>query len=121
MDLMNRVFKPYLDIEGIKVDTHKIEAVQNCPRPTSPTDIRSFLGLAGYYRRLVEGFSSISIPLPKLTHKPVKFQWSEVCEKSFQELKKRLTTASVLTLLEGTQGIVVNCNASRVGLGCLLM
>ncbi|KAH0780669.1 hypothetical protein KY290_000267 [Solanum tuberosum] len=148
MDLMNRVFKPYLDMfvivfiydiliysrneedhashirivlqtlkdrelyakfskcefwlepvaflghsvsgEGIKVDTQKIEAVHNCPRPTSPIDIKSFLGLAGYYR-------------------------------SFQELKKWLTTALVLTLPEGTQGFVVYCDASRVGLGCVLM
>ncbi|KAH0682820.1 hypothetical protein KY285_022215 [Solanum tuberosum] len=74
MDLMNRVFKPYLvchivSREGIKVDTQKIVAVKNWPRPTSPTDIRSFLGLAGYYRRFVEGFSSISSSLIKLTQK----------------------------------------------------
>ncbi|KAH0679995.1 hypothetical protein KY290_022105 [Solanum tuberosum] len=107
--------------DGIRVDTQKIEAVQNWPRPTSPTDIRSFLGLAGYYRRFVEGFSSISSLLTKLTQKTVKFQWSEACEKSFQELKKRLTNALVLTLPEGTQGFVVYCDASRVGLGCVLM
>ena len=106
--------------DGIKVDTRKMEAVQNWPRPTSPTDIRNFLGLAGYYRRFVEGFSSISSPLMKLTQKTVKFQWSEACEKRFQELKKRLTTAPVLTLPEGTQGFVVYCDASRVGLGCVL-
>ncbi|KAH0644637.1 hypothetical protein KY284_032521 [Solanum tuberosum] len=89
-----------LSSDGIRVDTKKIEAMQNWPRPTSPTDIRSFLGLAGYYRRFVEGFSSISSPLTKLTQKEVKFQWFEACEKSFQELKKRLTTAPVLTLLK---------------------
>ncbi|KAH0761202.1 hypothetical protein KY290_017275 [Solanum tuberosum] len=86
--------------DGIRVDTQKIEAVQNWPRPTSPIDIRSFLGLAGYYRRFVEGFSSISSPLTKLTQKTVKFQWSKACEKIFQELKKWLTTAPVLTLPE---------------------
>ncbi|KAH0650238.1 hypothetical protein KY284_030150 [Solanum tuberosum] len=107
--------------DGIKVDTRKIKAVQNWPRPTSPTEIRSFLGLAGYYRRFVEGFSTIASPLTKLTQKTVKFQWSEASEKSFQELNKRLITAPVLTLPEGTQGFVVYCDASRVGLGCVLM
>ena len=60
--------------DGIRVDTYKIEAVQNWPRPTSPTNIRIFLGLDGYYRRFVEGFSSISSPLKKLTQKMIKFQ-----------------------------------------------
>ncbi|WMV19675.1 hypothetical protein MTR67_013060, partial [Solanum verrucosum] len=81
--------------DGIRVNTQKIEAVQNCPRPTSPTDIRNFLWLARFYRRFVEGFSTISSLLTKLTQKTMKFQWSEACEKSFQELKKRLTTAPV--------------------------
>ncbi|WMV40974.1 hypothetical protein MTR67_034359 [Solanum verrucosum] len=107
--------------DGIRVDTQKIEAVQNWSRPTPPTDIRSFLVLADYYRRFVEGFLSISSPLTKLTQKTIKFQWSEAYEKSFQELKKMLTTAPVLTLLEGTQCFVVYCDASRVGLGCVFM
>ncbi|KAH0714755.1 hypothetical protein KY284_007660 [Solanum tuberosum] len=81
----------------------------------------SFLGLAGYYKRFVEGFSSISSHLTKLTQKTVKFQWSKAYEISFQELKTRLTTAPVLTLLEGTQGFVVYYDVSRVGLGCVLM
>ncbi|WMV50427.1 hypothetical protein MTR67_043812 [Solanum verrucosum] len=91
------------------------------PKPTSPTYIRSFLGLAGYYRRFVEGFSSIASPLTKLTQKKVKFQWSGDCEKCFAELKTRLTTAPVLTLPDGSDGYVIYCDASRVGLGCLLM
>jgi len=60
--------------EGIRVDSQKIEAVKDWPRPTTPTEVRSFLGLAGYYRRFVERFSSISEPLTKLTHKATKFQ-----------------------------------------------
>ncbi|XP_075076520.1 uncharacterized protein LOC142163162 [Nicotiana tabacum] len=98
--------------EGVRVDSQKIEAVKNWPRPTSVSDIRSFLGLAGYYSRFVEGFSSISSPLTRLTQKKVKFQWSDTCEKSFEELKKRLTSAPVLTLPEGTEGFVVYCDAS---------
>ncbi|WMV37984.1 hypothetical protein MTR67_031369 [Solanum verrucosum] len=107
--------------EGILVDTQKIEAAQNWPRPTSPTYIRSFLRLVGYYRRFVEGFLSISFPLTKLTRKTTKFQWSEACEKTFQALKTRLTTTPMLTLPEGIKGFVVDCDVSRVGLGCVLM
>ncbi|WMV49902.1 hypothetical protein MTR67_043287 [Solanum verrucosum] len=107
--------------EGIKVDTQKIEAVQNWPRPITPTNIRSFFGLAGYYRMFVEGFSSISSPLTNLTQKIVKFQWCEACNKSFQELKKRSTTALDLALPEGTEAFVVYYDASIVGLGCVLM
>ncbi|KAH0636086.1 hypothetical protein KY289_036001 [Solanum tuberosum] len=88
--------------EGIQVDSQKKKAVKQWPIPTSATDIRSFLGLVGYYRRFVEGFSSIASPLTKLTQKKVKFQWSDDCEKSFAELKTRLTTTPVLTLPEGS-------------------
>ncbi|XP_055824404.1 uncharacterized protein LOC129892914 [Solanum dulcamara] len=169
MDLMNRVFKPYLDMfvivfiydilvyskneeehayhlrvvlqtlrdqvlyakfskcefwlasvaflghivsgDGIQVDAQKIKAVKNWPRPTSPTEIRSFLGLARYYRRFVEGFSSISSLLTKMTQKKAKFQWSDACEESFQKLKDKLTTAPVLTLPDGTEGF---CKANVV-------
>ncbi|XP_049397246.1 uncharacterized protein LOC125861371 [Solanum stenotomum] len=78
--------------EGIRIDNQKIEAVKDWPRPTTPTEIRSFLGLAGYYRSFVEGFSSIASPLTKLTYKETKFQWSDACERSFQELKNKLTS-----------------------------
>ena len=72
----------------------------------SSSDIRSFLGLAGYYRGFVEGFASISSPLTQLTQKKAKYQWSEACEKSFQELKDRLTSAPILTLPEGMMGLL---------------
>ncbi|KAH0773702.1 hypothetical protein KY290_010839 [Solanum tuberosum] len=106
---------------GIEVDPKKMNAVKGFPRPLNPTDIKNFLGLAGYNRRFVEGFSSISSPLTALTQKKAKFVWSESCEKSFQELKDRLTSAPVLTLQEGTDGFVVYYDTSRVGLGCVLM
>ncbi|XP_069152666.1 uncharacterized protein [Solanum lycopersicum] len=84
--------------QGVEVDPRKTEAVKKWPKPLTPTDIRSFLGLGGYYRRFVEGFSSIAAPHTALTKKKSKYEWTETCEKSFQELKDRLTSAPVLTL-----------------------
>ncbi|XP_069151931.1 uncharacterized mitochondrial protein AtMg00860-like [Solanum lycopersicum] len=84
--------------KGVEVDHRKTEAVKNWPKPLTPTDIRSFLGLAGYYCRFVEGFSFIAASLTTLTKKKDKFEWTEACEKSFQELKDRLTSASMLIL-----------------------
>ncbi|XP_019251318.1 PREDICTED: uncharacterized protein LOC109230253, partial [Nicotiana attenuata] len=81
---------PWGSKEGIQVDPKKIEAVKNWPRPASATEIRSFLGLAGYYRRFVEGFSSIAAPMTRLTQKGAQFRWSDECEASFQKLKTAL-------------------------------
>ncbi|WMV19933.1 hypothetical protein MTR67_013318 [Solanum verrucosum] len=107
--------------KDIEVDPKKTDVVKSWPRPLSPSGNRSFLGLAGYYRRFVEGFSSIASPLTTLTQKKAKFVWSKDCEKSFQELKDRLTYTPLLTLPKGTNGFVVYCDASRVGLRCVLM
>ncbi|XP_070004829.1 uncharacterized mitochondrial protein AtMg00860-like [Nicotiana sylvestris] len=93
--------------EGIMVDPQKIAIVKNWSRPTTPTEIRSFLGLVGYYRRFVEGFSTLASPFTKLTQKAVKFQWSDACERSFQELKSRLIITPVLTMTKGTKGFVM--------------
>nr|GEX65637.1 DNA/RNA polymerases superfamily protein [Tanacetum cinerariifolium] len=103
MDLMNRVFHEFLDnvaflghivsAEGITMDPAKVEAITKWPRPTSVTEVRSFLGLAGYYRRFVEGFSRLALPLTKLMRKGEKFVWNEEREKSFEELKQRLVSA----------------------------
>ncbi|XP_073268753.1 uncharacterized protein [Populus alba] len=106
---------------GIEVDPQKVVAVKQWPRPVTVSEIRSFLGLAGYYKRFVENFSRIAAPLTKLTQKSVKFQWSEECEKSFLELKERLITAPILTVPSGSGGFTVYCDASRIGLGCVLM
>ncbi|KAF3632361.1 hypothetical protein FXO37_27514 [Capsicum annuum] len=111
----------WVHYDGIRVDPQKVKAVRKWPRPTTPTDIWSFLGLAGYYRRFIESFSSIAAPLSKLTQKKVKFVWYDLCENSFEKLKDKLTIASVLTLSEGVDGFVVYCDASRVGLSCVLM
>ena len=110
-----------ISAKGIRVDLQKTEVVRNWPRPISLSKIRSFLGLAGYYRQFVKEFSSIAFPMSRLIQKKVKLQWSDSCEKSFQELKTRLTSTPVLTLPYGLDGFVVYCDASRVGLGCVLI
>ncbi|XP_069152797.1 uncharacterized protein [Solanum lycopersicum] len=107
--------------QGVEVDPRKTEVVKKWPKTFTPTDIRSILGLAGYYRRFVEVFSSIASPLTALTKKKTKFEWTETCEKRFQELKDRLTLAPVLTLPKRGENCIVYCYASRVGLGCVLM
>ncbi|XP_031120625.1 uncharacterized protein LOC116023756 [Ipomoea triloba] len=107
--------------EGIAVDPAKIRAVIEWEAPKSITEIRSFLGLAGYYRRFVQDFSKIARPLTNLLKKTTKYNWSEECEQAFQELKKRLTTAPVLTLPVGTEGYELYTDASHKGLGCVLM
>jgi hypothetical protein len=90
-------------------------------RPTSITTIHSFLGLIRYYQRFIKGFSLITTLLTQLTRKNKKWKWSEECEKSFHELKRRLTTAPVLTLPLRIEGFMVYSDASRKGLGCVLM
>ena len=107
--------------EGIKVDPKKIEAVLNWEPPKNVPELRSFLGLAGYYRCFVEGFSIIAAPLTKLLRKHVEFKWTEACQNSFEELKAKLTTALVLASPSGTGGFVVYNDASYQGLGCVLM
>ena len=106
--------------KGVDVDLKKMDVVRNQPRPLNPIDIRSFLGLVGHYRRFFYGFSSTSSPLTAFTKNKVKLEWSEACEIGFQDLKDNLSSAQVLTLLEGNEGFVVYCDASRVGLGCVL-
>ena len=107
--------------EGIKVDSKKIEAVMNWKPPKNPTEVRSFLGLAGYYRRFVKGFSIIATPLTKLLHKNAKFEWNEKCQSSFEKLKAMLTEAPVLVQPESGKDYVIFSDASLNGLGCVLM
>nr|GFB13713.1 hypothetical protein [Tanacetum cinerariifolium] len=141
-----------ISAEGITMDPTKVEAITKWPRPMSVTEIRSFLGLVGYYRRFVEGFSCLALPLTKLMRKGEKFVWNEEREKSFEELKQRLVSAPVLTLPSGvitrredskeksfeelkqrlvsapvltlpsrSGGFHIYSDASKKGLGCVLM
>ncbi|GJW76622.1 retrovirus-related pol polyprotein from transposon TNT 1-94 [Tanacetum coccineum] len=143
MDLMNRVCRPYLDkfvivfiddiliysktqeehVEHLRihVDPSKIEAVKNWKAPRTPTEVRSFLGLVGYYRRFIENFSKIAKPLTILTQKSKTFKWGEEHKLAFQTLKDKLCNAPVLALPERPEVFVVYYDASGIGLGCVLM
>ncbi|KAL4340238.1 hypothetical protein GQ457_08G028370 [Hibiscus cannabinus] len=107
--------------EGIRVDPKKVEAIVNWKQPTSVTEIRSFLGLAGYYRRFVSGFSKVAAPLTKLLQKGVKYEWSDARQQAFEKLKEALINAPVLTQPVLGKEFVVYSDASYVGLGCVLM
>ncbi|GJU67937.1 putative reverse transcriptase domain-containing protein [Tanacetum coccineum] len=110
-----------IDSEGIHVDPAKIEAIKDWTSPKSPTEIRQFLGLAGYYRRFIEGFSKIAKPMTKLTQKKVKFEWGDKQEAAFQLLKQKLCSAPILALPEGSEDFIAYCDASKKGLGAVLM
>ncbi|GJR59868.1 hypothetical protein Tco_1502030 [Tanacetum coccineum] len=110
-----------IDSQGIHVDPAKIEAVKNWASPTTPTEVRQFLGLAGYYRRFIEGFSKIAKPLIELTHKNKKYIWGENQDSAFQLLKQKLCEAPILALPEGNNDFVVYCDASHQGLEAVLM
>ncbi|GJU24087.1 putative reverse transcriptase domain-containing protein [Tanacetum coccineum] len=99
----------------------KIESVKDWASPKTPTEIRQFLGLAGYYRRFIEGFSKIAKPMTKLTQKKVKFEWGDKQEAAFQLLKQKLCSAPILALPEGSEDFIVYCDASIKGLGAVLM
>ncbi|GJW21861.1 putative reverse transcriptase domain-containing protein [Tanacetum coccineum] len=110
-----------IDSQGIHVDPAKIESIKDWASPKSPTEIRQFLGLAGYYRRFIEGFSKIAKPMTKLTQKKVKFKWGDKQETAFQLLKQKLCSAPILALPEGSEDFIVYCDASIKGLGAVLM
>ncbi|KAL1217934.1 RNA-directed DNA polymerase-like protein [Cardamine amara subsp. amara] len=110
-----------ISAEGVSVDLEKVRAISAWPRPRNATEIRSFLALAGYYRRFLKGFASLAKSMTKLTGKDVPFVWSFECEESFAKLKAMLSSTSVLVLPEPGEPYVVYTDASGIGLGCVLM
>ncbi|GJR83731.1 putative reverse transcriptase domain-containing protein [Tanacetum coccineum] len=110
-----------IDSKGIHVDPAKIESIKDWASSKSPTEIRQFLGLAGYYRRFIEGFSKIAKPMTKLTQKKVKFVWGNKQEAAFQLLKQKLCSAPILALPKGSKDFIAYCDASKKGLGAVLM
>eukprot|EP00253_Pinus_taeda_P028257 PITA_28257 len=146
MCLMNSIFHPYLDqfvlifiddiliysctieehyehlrMDGIAVDPENIKAIMEWPVPKDVADVRSFMGLAGYYRRFVEGFSKVAFPITSLQKKGKLFHWTPNCQKSFEQLKHLLTTAPILRIADPNKDYVVCTNASKEGLGGVLM
>ncbi|GJS96575.1 putative reverse transcriptase domain-containing protein [Tanacetum coccineum] len=110
-----------IDRSGVHVDPSKIEAIKSWATPTTPMEVWQFLGLVGYYRRFIEGFSLISKPLSKLTQKNKKYEWGKEEEEAFQTLKQKLCSAPILALPEGMEDFVVYCDASMKGYGAVLM
>nr|GEW22192.1 putative reverse transcriptase domain-containing protein [Tanacetum cinerariifolium] len=106
---------------GVYIDPAKIEAIKSLVASTTPMEARQFLGLAGYCRRFIEGFSLISKPLTKLTQKNKKYEWGKEEEEAFETLKEKLCSAPILVLPEGTEDFVVYCDASLKGYGAVLM
>ena len=106
---------------SVSVDPEKVEVVMSWERQKSVFEIRSFLGLVGYYMRFIKDFSWLATPMTRLTRKGVKFEWNDLCEKAFQKLKRMLTSAPILIVSEQGQRYTVYCNVSRDGLECVLM
>ena len=107
--------------EGLVVDPAKVVAVQDWKTPRNATEVRSFLGLAGFYRKFIRDFAKISASLTRLTKKNLVFNWDLDCEFAFQRLKRALTTTPVLTLLDGSKMFTVYTDACGTGLGAVLM
>jgi ribonuclease HI len=107
--------------EGLVVDPKKVAAILDWKAPKDVRGIKSFIGMASYYRRFLEGFSKIVRPMTALLAKKVEFQWTPACQKSFETLKEKLTTAPVLILLDVHKPFSAYCDASYTGLGCVLM
>ncbi|GJR69702.1 putative reverse transcriptase domain-containing protein [Tanacetum coccineum] len=110
-----------IDSQGNYVYPAKIESIKDWASPKTPTETRQFLGLVGYYRRFIEGFSKIAKSMTKLTHKKVKFDWGDKQEALFQLLKEKLCSAPILALPKGSEDFIVYCNDSIKGLGAVLM
>jgi hypothetical protein len=103
------------------MDPKKVAAILDWKAPKDVRGIKSFIGMTGYYRRFIEGFSKIARPMTALLAKKVEFKWTPACQESFEMLKQKLTTTPVLVLLDVHKPFLVYCDASYTGLGCVLM
>lgn len=109
-----------IDSNGVRCDPAKVEKVKHWPTPCSRKDVRSFLGLASYYRRFIEGFAKIAHPLTQLTSELVEFLWSDEADKAFQTLKQRLSSAPIMALPNFGLPFILSCDASDFAVGAVL-
>jgi hypothetical protein len=107
--------------DGLAVDPHKVDAVRQWPAPTNVSELRSFLGLAGYYRRFLEQYSKVALPLTELTKDEVEWKWTDAEKGSFEQLKDMLSNAPVLKLADPERPYVIHCDASGYAIGACLM
>ena len=110
-----------LSATGLATDPRKAEAVRDFPVPTNPTDVKSFLGLAGYYRRFIIHFSARSTPLTELTKDDIPFVWSDACQKAFDDIKQALISAPILRHPDFGRPFLLDTDACKYGLGAILM
>ena len=106
---------------GVSMNPKKVEVVMSWERPKSVFEIRSFLGLVGYYRKFIKDFFRLAAPMTRLTRNEVRCEWNDLCERAFQELKKRFTSTPILIVPKMGQRYTMYCDASKDGLGCVLM
>ena len=114
-------FLGHMSALGVSMDPVKVKVVMSWERSNSVFEICSFLGLVGYYRRFIEDFSRLATLMTRLTRKEINFEWNDLCERAFQELKRRLTLSPILIVPERGQRYIVYCDASKDELGCVLM
>lgn len=107
-------------VEGIAFDPEKIRSIMEWSVPKDVVDIRSFMGITGYYRRFIEGFSKIAYPITSLQKKGTKFNWSQECQDRFNKLKDLLTTAPILKVADPDKDFIICVDASKEGIGGVL-
>lgn len=109
-----------ISAQGVRADPAKVQAVKDWPVPKTQTEVRSFVGLASYYRRFIKGFAELARPLHQLTEKGRRFKWSEACQVAFEHLKAKLISAPVLAYPDPSQPFILDTDASDTGIGAVL-